>query len=397
MRRRATRPLWLLAAALPLLVGTPVAAQQAGKYGLWVSFEGDSVAVHWLTDSATAGALEVIHRGETVLRTATPAAVAHRASFAAAGRDTVQLRFGTAGDNGLEHVVQVGLRPPTRPHAIHEQPDSLFVLGDTHGAFDVLIAGLQVAGVIDSSLAWSAGRSHVVFAGDMTDRGPDVIRLLWFIYGLEQQAAAAGGRVHVLLGNHEIMVLLADLRYVHPKELAIAELHGVRYDELFNRHTSLLGRWLASRPGVVRIGDVVVAHGGVTPEYARLSIPELNDTLAHYLHTALLVDDTITVVTDTVAEQARFDFFWGERSLFWHRDYVRADSLDADIKETLQRWSARTMVVGHTAVQRIDEMHGGHLIAAHTPRLGGELLLLVRRGQHLDRFRISAANGAQRF
>ena len=69
-------------------------------------------------------------------------------------------------------------------------------------------------------------------------------KTLWFLYGLERQAEAAGGKVHVVLGNHEIMVLVNDLRYVSQKELAISEGHGIPYAGLFDGRSSVLGKWL---------------------------------------------------------------------------------------------------------------------------------------------------------
>jgi hypothetical protein len=392
-----------LAALVLLACGAATAhaqqSQHAGTHGLWIRLHADSVTVHWLTDSIEGGALEVTRNGRSILRATTPAALEHRATFAAAGLDTVDLRFGSAAP-APQFDLRVGLRPPRRPVTEYVQPDSLFVLGDTHGSFDRVIVGLQAAGVIDENLDWSGGRSHLAFAGDLTDRGPDVLRLLWFVYTLEQQARAAGGRVHVLLGNHEIMVMLADLRYVHAKELDIASRHGIRYDEMFDPRASLLGRWLASKPGVVRLGDVLIAHGGVAPEYAAVSIQAFNDTLAHYLASTPRLDaeiDAPTAAADSAALLARHDFFWGARSVFWHRDYVRLATADADIDETLRRWNARLLVIGHTAVQQIQELYGGRVIAAHTPRLGAELLLIVSRDGQLERYRISAPGRSERF
>jgi hypothetical protein len=399
MVRRAGRG--LIAAAAIILVAAPAAGQQnlrfSGKHGLWVQLTGDSVAVHWLTDETGQGALEVFSGGHKHARLTTPEGQVHRAVFHAAGLDTVELRFGYAAAQAPPSWVRVSLRPPAKPRAIHEQPDSLFVLGDTHGAFDPLVAGLRTAGLIDAHHNWTGGRSHLVFAGDLTDRGPDVLRLLWFVYTLEQQARAAGGKVHVLLGNHEIMVMLADLRYVHEKELYVASLHGANYYDLFDPRTSLLGRWLASKPAVIRIGEVVIAHGGVAPEYARLPIDALNDTLAHYLSISPRLDDTTAIAVDSVAEQTRHDFFWSNRSIFWHRDYVRTDSAHADIDEALRLWSGSVMVLGHTAVPQIQDLYGGRIIATHTPRFGAELLLIVHRAGKLERYRISAPMPAQRF
>lgn len=89
-------------------------------------------------------------------------------------------------------------------------------------------------------------------------RGADATRVLWLLCRLEREAKGAGGGVDFLLGNHEVMVMLGDLRYVGPKELAIAEAHGIGYDRLFDVRRSILGSWLESKPAAIPIGDLAV-------------------------------------------------------------------------------------------------------------------------------------------
>jgi hypothetical protein len=360
----------------------------AGENGLWVRIADDSLAVHWLTTEPVPGTLQVATGTDTLTFT-TPAGHAHRAVFTAPPVDAVVLRYGSSSSM---HSTLLGLAPPARGPAMVPGVDSLFIVGDTHGDFDALTAGLSAAGLIDERLVWTGGRSHLVFAGDLTDRGPDVLRLLWFVYRLEREAAEAGGRVHVVLGNHEIMVMLSDLRYVHPKETEIARLHGAGYQQLFDVRESVLGRWLAVKPAAIRIGDVLIAHGGVTPETVRLPIQAFDDTLAQYMAEDLFyrwADTTYMPAIDSAAYQAREDFFWGPRSVFWHRDYVQADTLETELGHVLNAWGATMLVVGHTAVPRIEARYGGRLIPAHTSRFGAELLLLARGPNGVRRYRIT--------
>ena len=63
---------------------------------------------------------------------------------------------------------------------------------------------------------WAAGRAHVVSLGDLLDRGADSRKVMDLLMRLQGEAAAAGGQLHVVLGNHEAMNLLGDLRYVVP-------------------------------------------------------------------------------------------------------------------------------------------------------------------------------------
>jgi hypothetical protein len=360
-----------------------------GEHGLWVRVTEDTVSVHWLTVEPVAGSLTVATAADT-LRFTTPVGYAHHAALSPAPIGPVTLRYGSADSL---HSTRIDLAPPARAPIMLPGVDSLFIVGDTHGDVHALTAGLRAARLIDTRMRWTGGRSHLVFAGDLTDRGPDVLRLLWFVYRLEREAAEAGGRVHVLLGNHEIMVMLSDLRYVHPKETEVAALHGVDYQRLFDVRDSFLGRWLAAKPAVIRIGSVLITHGGIAKETVRLPLQAFDDTLAQYMGEDLFhrwADTTYMPVMDSAAYQARQDFFWGPRSVFWHRDYVQSDTLATELDHVLGAWGAATLVVGHTAVPRIEARYGGRLIPAHTTRHGAELLLLTRGSAGPGQYRITA-------
>ena len=94
--------------------------------------------------------------------------------------------------------------------------DRIVAVGDVHGRYDQLTAILQGTGLTDDQLRWTGGDDHFVMCGDLVDRGPDDRAVLDLALRLEKEAEAAGGRVHVLLGNHEIMNLSRDFRYVRP-------------------------------------------------------------------------------------------------------------------------------------------------------------------------------------
>jgi hypothetical protein len=97
-----------------------------------------------------------------------------------------------------------------------QRPSRIVAVGDIHGDFDAFVGILKHAGIIDTSGRWSGGTATLVQTGDYTDRGPKVREAMDFLMGLEPQAKAAGGRVAVLLGNHEVMNLIGDVRDVTP-------------------------------------------------------------------------------------------------------------------------------------------------------------------------------------
>src|SRR5262249_25877859 len=96
--------------------------------------------------------------------------------------------------------------------------DRVVAVGDVHGAHDRFVEILRTAGVLDDRSRWIGGRTHLVQLGDVVDRGPDSLKTLELLDGLQREAQRAGGAVHALLGNHEVMRMLGDLRYVTPGE-----------------------------------------------------------------------------------------------------------------------------------------------------------------------------------
>ena len=94
----------------------------------------------------------------------------------------------------------------------------VIAIADMHGAYDAAVQALQAADVVDDELGWKAGDAHLVIVGDILDRGPDSRAAMDLLMRLEGEAAASGGRVHVLIGNHEAMNLVGDMRYVSSSE-----------------------------------------------------------------------------------------------------------------------------------------------------------------------------------
>jgi hypothetical protein len=190
--------------------------------------------------------------------------------------------------------------------------------GDVHGAFADWSSMLQEVGVIDKQLNWSGGNTHLVSLGDLIDRGPgsrDVVELLM---KLEQQASQAGGAVHLVLGNHEVMVMTGDLRYVSATEFAAfagdetAAERDALYAE-FRRYNpggedaatraefdksyppgfiglrkayapdGYIGSWLMQQPLVLKVNDKVYMHGGIADSVSQDSLKALNKKVSDEL------------------------------------------------------------------------------------------------------------------
>jgi len=161
----------------------------------------------------------------------------------------------------------LGLPPPTA--------DTILAVGDLHADLDNAEATLRLLGVTDEDGHWAAGPATFVQTGDTTDRGPDSAAIMAMIRRLEGEAAAAGGRVVPLLGNHEVMNLQGDLRYVHPGDIAAYGGPAERRAAL--GPTGEDGRWLRTLDAAAKVGDTVFVHGGLHPDVAALGIEDVNE------------------------------------------------------------------------------------------------------------------------
>jgi len=237
--------------------------------------------------------------------------------------------------------------PVPAAKATYALPERILAVSDVHGRFDSLLRLLKAQKVIDEHLAWRFGAGHLVVVGDTVDRGPQMTEALWFLRGLEAAASKAGGRVHVLLGNHEIMLMRGDLRYAHPKYLraaeawpTLAEQYGINAE---------LGRWLRSRPVLLKLGPILFLHGGLSPEFIaqRRTLDEVNRELRA-----------------SIGEKAKADIL-GASGPVWYRGFLpeggSPQASEEEIKNALEAFGAKSVVVGHTTLDRIGVYHGGRV------------------------------------
>ena len=102
----------------------------------------------------------------------------------------------------------------------HSSDGRVVAVGDIHGAFDEFVAVLRGTGLVDAELSWTGGTTHLVSVGDLLHRGDYGRQVIDLVMRLQREAAEAGGAVHVILGNHEVMSLTGDLRYVSAGDYA---------------------------------------------------------------------------------------------------------------------------------------------------------------------------------
>jgi hypothetical protein len=220
----------------------------------------------------------------------------------------------------------------------------IVAIADVHGAYEPFVELLQAAAVVDPALGWIGGAARLVIVGDLLDRGArsrDVVELLM---KLQDDAARAGGAVHVVLGNHEVMNLVGDLGYVSPAEYAAfaaeelaAEREAAwqrftaadasigrggtaardrfteRYPPGFFAHraafgsTGRYGRWLLSQPVLLVLDGNAFVHGGLPEDTAGMSAVEINTAYSSALHDYLRAFDTLVGAGLLHAEDAFAD------------------------------------------------------------------------------------------
>jgi hypothetical protein len=110
--------------------------------------------------------------------------------------------------------------PSLSPRLSRPAPDRVVAIGDLHGDLDHARRALRLAGAIDEHDQWVGERLVVVQTGDEIDRGDDDRSILDHVEEWQREAAAAGGELVALLGNHEIMNASLDFRYVTPAGFA---------------------------------------------------------------------------------------------------------------------------------------------------------------------------------
>ncbi|MDN3651985.1 metallophosphoesterase [Thalassotalea ponticola] len=193
--------------------------------------------------------------------------------------------------------------------------EKVIVVGDIHGDFATFTDLIKRAGLVDSELNWTAGKSHFVSVGDLIDRGPESRKIIDLFMRLEAQANTAGGAIHLVIGNHEHMNLISDLRYLNNKDYqdylededptlrdtylqqfintAQTANNTVSTTDLQAQFTKLYppgyfghqklfgldgkyGKWLLSKPSALVINNTLFVHGGVSSELPLISLRQLN-------------------------------------------------------------------------------------------------------------------------
>ena len=275
---------------------------------------------------------------------------------------------------------------PVEVAARAQAPRRLVAIGDLHADLANARRAFRLAGAIDDRDTWIGGPLVVVQMGDLIGRGREDRAVLEFVLELQTKAKAAGGMLHILLGNHEVFAARPDHRWVDPaafaafdglpglnlrdpRVMALPAAERARFAALMPG--SVFGKKLATFPAVLRIGDTVFAHGGVLPMWARYGIDRINRETAEWLAGHSEEPRPTLGLDDGSADDG----------VMWSRHFAAASESVACAlaDESLTLLGARRMVVAHTVLRTITSRCNERIWAVDvgiSRYYGGELQVL---------------------
>ncbi len=297
-------------------------------------------------------------------------------------------------------------------------------VGDVHGSYDNLVKVLTMAGLLDRSGHWGGGKAVLVQVGDVLDRGVRTRPALDLLMRLEKEARQAGGRVIVLLGNHEVMNMLGDMSAVQASEYAEwkppdtagsptpgsktprmqyvdivteraheeAKAAGQPFDEQRYRQKVLeetppgrvereqalspqgtYGLWIRGHDVIATVNGVAFLHGGLTPEVAALGCERVNRQVRSELSTDLAKTKANPREALSTQEDGPLDY----------RGLAQGDevALLPSVEKVLQSMGVKAVVIGHTPTGdgKIHSRFGGRVMVVDVGMLadlGGHLAAL---------------------
>ena len=314
--------------------------------------------------------------------------------------------------------------------------EKIVAIGDLHGAYVYFVEILKGTKLVDDNLSWIGGKTHLVQIGDVMDRGNRPKDIFDLAMKLEKEAEAAGGKVHMLIGNHEEMNLANTAfdreGYVTPQQYVqfIPENYRLKLEKRFEKRSrskaadsngnyleewkgiieklmgesraagrmnyfknlnALYGDWIIGNNVIIKINDIVFVHGGISENFSKWPLKEINDTYRAEL------DD----IRNVILNPGRMPKIPGyDRQLYnegdgplWYRAMAQAQKDFADdVDRILANLKANHVVIAHTPNTRVGEeemkRYGGKVwiidtgIADYYRPIGGHVAALIIEGDH---------------
>lgn len=295
-----------------------------------------------------------------------------------------------------------------------DMPDRVAAIGDTHSDPDALATILEHIEFMSPDGEWTAGKDHLVLMGDLVGKGP-YSRANWqFAIDLKAKARKKGGTVHILVGNHELSVeegLYAThlgqddfwayndfapfITYEQKNKLSEYEkvLRGMKaMGVAWADPKSPYAAELVTRNSIIRIGDIVFAHGGLSDYF--LDAPATHIDSINYTYRQLIIAIQKALLGDKTAMDAFADMQWlyhaSGNGPMWTREIAKEEYSSDKLASMLATLASRKLVIGHSPTERriIDELYKGKVFNIDTgisrAIAGGNLSAMVfhKGGRH---------------
>lgn len=261
----------------------------------------------------------------------------------------------------------------------------IIVLGDLHGDWNMTINSLKIAKLINNNLNWIGKDTVVVQLGDQIDRcrfteipcnlptatkddEASDMKILNYFTKLHKQAQKKGGAVYSIIGNHELMNVNGDMRYVSFKN--ILDFNNYKKPDRSIISDGMKARKWAFAPGnpiadflgctrqlSLIIGSNLFVHAGILPNIAKkYNIKEMNQILSLYLWDKLKNPSDYNELLDSA-----------DYSPLWNRFFATTHQLTNPLTNPSREELTKTC---NNLMDPLKEIYKvGKIFIGHTPQL----------------------------
>lgn len=279
--------------------------------------------------------------------------------------------------------------------------EKIVAVGDIHGDYKNFIKILKSVGLVDDDLHWKGGKTHLVQTGDIVDRGPNAKKAFDLLMRLEKEAEQVGGKIHFLIGNHEELnitgiafdyagyvtveqfISFLPEKYKQKKEKKFRKKIGdkvlnqtdqdqpsdnnfkIYWEDVMktdmdarklytNNFNEKYGKWILEHNAVIKINDIIFAHGGISKKFSTWKLKDINNLLREeltYIRRAIKGYQPLkTPFTPQIVYKSEGPLWY--RGLALNTEEVFKEEVD----------------------EILNKMRANYIVIAHTPRTGSRII-----------------------
>ncbi len=240
------------------------------------------------------------------------------------------------------------------PKNTYDDNSKILAISDIESGFKTFRDFMIANKVIDEKLNWTFGNGHLVLLGDFVDRDFSTTQILWLIYKLEQDAKEKGGNVHFILGNHELKNMQGNFESTSPKYYHVASILKKHQTDLYSIN-SVLGKWMSSKNTIERINGILFTHGGIHPDLAnyKTNLDEVNQIVRSNYYKPYYPNPKKNIEQLLISSH---------KGIAWYRGYFKDDLTQEEVERGLNKFNAKSIVVGHTLQSKVNKQYNGKVI-----------------------------------